>query len=27
VDAFVAEVKPLARRYRGAAEYEPGKLL
>jgi len=27
VDAFVAEVKPLARRYRGAAEYGPGKLL
>jgi adenylosuccinate lyase len=27
VDAFVAEIKPLARRYRGAAEYEPGKLL
>jgi len=27
VDAFVAEVKPLARRYRGVAEYEPGKLL
>ena len=27
VDVFVDEVKPLARRYRGAAEYEPGKLL
>jgi adenylosuccinate lyase len=27
VDAFVDEVKPLARRYRGATEYAPGKLL
>ena len=27
VDAFVAEVKPLARRHKGAAEYKPGKLL
>ncbi len=27
VDAFVAEVKPLARKLRGAAEYLPGKLL
>jgi adenylosuccinate lyase len=27
VDAFVDEIKPLARRYRGAAEYKPGKLL
>ncbi|MBI5382219.1 MAG: adenylosuccinate lyase [Opitutae bacterium] len=27
VDAFVAQVRPLARRYRGAADYEPGKLL
>jgi adenylosuccinate lyase len=27
VDAFVAEVKPLARRHRGAADHEPGRLL
>lgn len=27
VDAFVAEVKPLAKRHKGAAEYKPGKLL
>lgn len=27
VDAFVAEVKPLAKRFKGAAEYQPGKLL
>lgn len=27
VDAFVAEVNPLARRHRGAAEYQPGRLL
>jgi adenylosuccinate lyase len=27
VDAFVAEVKPLAKRYKGAAEYRPGRLL
>lgn len=27
VDAFVAEVKPLARRHRGAADYQPAKLL
>jgi len=27
VDAFLAEVKPLARRHRGAAEYQPGRLL
>jgi adenylosuccinate lyase len=27
VDAFVAEVQPLARKHRGAAEYLPGKLL
>lgn len=27
VDAFVDEVKPLARRYKGAADYQPGKLL
>ncbi|MFM9079650.1 MAG: adenylosuccinate lyase, partial [Opitutaceae bacterium] len=27
VDAFLAEVKPLARRHRGAADYEPGRLL
>jgi adenylosuccinate lyase len=27
VDAFVAEVKPLARKHRGAAEYQPGRLL
>jgi len=27
VDAFVAEVKPLARRFKGAAEYLPGRLL
>jgi len=27
VDAFVADVKPLARKYRGAADYRPGRLL
>lgn len=27
VDAFLAEVKPLARRHRGAAEHQPGRLL
>jgi adenylosuccinate lyase len=27
VDVFVAEVKPLAKRYKGAAEYRPGRLL
>jgi len=27
VDAFVAEVKPLAKKLRGAAEYRPGRLL
>jgi adenylosuccinate lyase len=27
VDAFLAEVKPLARKHRGAAEYQPGRLL
>lgn len=27
VDAFVAEVKPLAKRHKGAADYQPGKLL
>ncbi|MDD2763214.1 MAG: adenylosuccinate lyase [Opitutaceae bacterium] len=27
VDAFVAEVQPLAKRVKGAAEYQPGKLL
>ena len=27
VDAFVAEVKPLAKRHRGAAEYQPARLL
>ncbi len=27
VDAFVAEVKPLARRFKGAAEFQPGRLL
>jgi adenylosuccinate lyase len=27
VDAFLAEVKPLARKHRGAAEYKPGRLL
>ena len=27
VDAFVAEVKPLAKKHKGAAEYKPGKLL
>jgi len=27
VDAFVAEVKPLARRFKGAADYLPGRLL
>jgi adenylosuccinate lyase len=27
VDVFVAEVKPLAKRYKGSAEYRPGRLL
>ena len=27
VDAFVAEVKPLAKRVKGAADYQPGRLL
>jgi adenylosuccinate lyase len=27
VDAFVAEVKPLAKRFRGSADYTPGQLL
>ena len=27
VDAFVADVKPLARRHKGAADYQPGRLL
>ncbi len=27
VDAFVANVKPLARRFKGAADYQPGRLL
>ncbi len=27
VDAFVAEVKPLARKHRGAEDYQPGRLL
>ena len=27
VDAFLAEVKPLAKKYKGAAEYRPGRLL
>ncbi len=27
VDAFVAEVNPLARKHRGAADYQPGRLL
>lgn len=27
VDAFVGEVKPLAKKYRGSADYRPGKLL
>ena len=27
VDAFVAEVKPLGKRFKGAAEYQPGRLL
>jgi len=27
VDAFAAEVQPLARRFKGAAEYRPGRLL
>jgi adenylosuccinate lyase len=27
VDAIVKEIRPLARRYRGAADYKPGKLL
>ena len=27
VDAFLAEVKPLARKHRGAAEYQPSRLL
>ena len=27
VDAFLAEVKPLAKKHKGAAEYQPGRLL
>jgi len=27
VDAFLAEVKPLAKKHRGAADYQPGRLL
>ena len=27
VDAFLADVKPLAKKHRGAAEYKPGRLL
>ncbi len=27
VDAFVSEVKPLARKHKGAADYQPGRLL
>ncbi|MBI5688648.1 MAG: adenylosuccinate lyase [Verrucomicrobia bacterium] len=27
VDAFVADIKPLAKRHRGAADYQPGRLL
>ena len=27
VDAFLDEVKPLAKRYKGAADYKPGRLL
>ena len=27
VDAFLAEVKPLARKHKGAADYQPGRLL
>ena len=27
VDAFVADVKPLARKHKGAADYQPGRLL
>ena len=27
VDAFIDEVKPLARKHKGAAEYKPGRLL
>ena len=27
VDAFVAEVKPLAKKHKGAADYQPGRLL
>ena len=27
VDAFLGEVRPLARRFKGAADYEPGRLL
>ena len=27
VDAFLAEVKPLAKKYKGASEYRPGRLL
>jgi adenylosuccinate lyase len=27
VDAFLAEIKPLGRKHRGAAEYKPGRLL
>ena len=27
VDAFLAEVRPLAKKHKGAAEYQPGRLL
>ena len=27
VDAFLAEVKPLAKKHRGAADYQPARLL
>jgi adenylosuccinate lyase len=27
VDAFVGEVRPLAKRHKGAADYQPGRLL
>ena len=27
VDAFLAEVKPLAKKYKGASDYRPGRLL
>jgi len=27
VDAFVEDVKPLAKKYKGSADYQPGRLL